>query len=378
MARLAAVVEARILEREEQLEPLREQWDELAVRLGMPYAAPAWMLAWWHHAAPAGAAMRVVTVGDGERLLGIAPLFANGGEGRSAHYQLLSSRLAPPAPVLVDPEHAAEAIPALAGAIGRARPKPALLRIEGSREMHALTTEQLVAAWPGIRPEAQRTEVVPMPMVRIEGRSYEEWLGEKRSKFRHEAKRRRRKLEEAGGSFRLATLDDAEEAIDAFMRLHGARWQLRGGSTALVPGVREMLAEAAAAMLPSGRLRVHLLELEGKTIAVQIIVAAGPEAIGWSGGFDEATKSLAPAVQLTLEAIAEAAKHGNARFNLGPGGQAYKERLADERDEMAVVKLVPRGAAYPRTKLRMASEQARADLLPRLRAKLRRGGRDEQ
>ncbi len=372
MARLAPMVEARILEQESQLAAIREQWDGLAVGLGMPYASPAWMLAWWHHAAPEGAVMRVVTVSDGEQLLGIAPFFAASGEQRSAHYQLMSSRLAPPAPILVDPDRAAETVPALAKALSQAAPKPALLRIEGSVDMHALTTDAIAAAWPGIRPQAQRTEVVPMPMVVIEGRSYDEWLGEKRSKFRQEAKRRRRKLEEAGGSFRLATAADVESAIDDFMRLHGARWQTRGGSTALVPGVREMLAEAAAEMLPSGRLRIHLLELEGQVIAVQILVAAGAEVIGWSGGFDEAAKGLAPAVQLTLEAIGEAAKQGDARFNLGPGGQAYKQRLADSSDEMAVVKLVPRGAAYPRTKLRMASERARADLLPRLRAKLSR------
>ena len=380
MNRLATMIEARILEREKELEPIRPAWDALAVQLGMPYAAPAWMLAWWHHAAPPGAAMRVVTVSEADRLLAIAPLFATGGEGRSAHYQLLSSRLAVPTPILVDPERADEAVPALAAAINRAQPKPALLRIEGSRGMHALTTDPIIAAWPGLPPKAQRTEAVAMPIVVIEGRSYEEWLDAKKSKFRHEAKRRRRKLEEAGGSFRLAELGEAEEAIDTFMRLHGARWEQRGGSAALVPGVREMLAEAAAEMLPSGRLRIHLLELEGRTIAVQILVAAGPEVIGWSGGFDEGAKALAPAVQLTLEAVREAAGRGEQRFNLGPGGQQYKERLADARDEMAVVKVMPRGASYPRTRLRIASEQARAELLPRLRARLggalRRESRD--
>jgi CelD/BcsL family acetyltransferase involved in cellulose biosynthesis len=366
------MAEARILEQESQLAGVREQWDELAVRLGMPYAAPAWMLAWWRHAAPAGAVMRVVTVSDGEQLLGIAPFFAASGEERSAHYQLMSSRLAPPAPILVDPDRAAETVPALAKALSQATPKPSLLRIEGSKDMHALITDPIAAAWPGIRPEAQRTEVLPMPLVVIEGRSYEEWLAGKRGKFRQEANRRQRRLEDAGGSFRMATPADAESAIDDFMRLHGARWQTRGGSTALVPGVREMLAEAAAEMLPSGRLRIYLLELEGRVVAVQILLAAGEEVIGWSGGFDESAKRLAPAMQLILRSIADVAERGEARLNLGPGGQAYKERLADSSDEMAVVKLVPRGAAYPRTKLRMASEQARADLLPRLRAKLRR------
>lgn len=359
-------LEVQILERESELVAIEEAWDQLAVEASNPYAAPAWVLAWWRHVAPEGAAPRAIAVREGERLLGLAPLWVADGDAPRAHYEVMCARLATPASLLVDPQRAGEVASRLAEAIASIRPRPSLLRFEGSSRAHATVTERMIAAWPGLRPEVQQARSDPMPLVSLDGRDYEEWLAAKRSKFRQEARRRRRRLEEAGASFRLAEPGNVTPAIDAFIDLHGARWAGRGGSTALPPGIREMLTAAADSMLPQGRLRIYLLEREGRIIAVQILVAAGAEVIGWSGGFDEREKGLAPSMQLILHAIADAARRGEARLNLGPGAQHYKDQLADTHDEMDVIKVIPRGAAYARTKLNLAAAKARSETLPRI------------
>ncbi len=362
----------QILEREADLEAIRDPWDRLAVKMARPYAAPAWMLAWWRHVCPDHAALRAIAVSQGDRLLGIAPFWVADGERRHSHYDVLSSRLATPAPLLVDFERAEEVAPLLARALAGARPRPSLVRLEGRSSTHKQVTERLVRSWPGLRPEVQEARSVPMPMVSLAGRGYEEWLGQRKSKFRQEARRRRRRLDDAGARFRLAGPNDVERAIDAYVELHGARWRDRGGSTALPAGIRAMLADAATELLPRERLRMFLLEREERVIAVQVLVAAGVEVAGWSGGFDEREKGHSPSLQLVLHAIADAAGRGEERVNLGPGSQSYKDQLADDRDEMDVIKVIPRGLTYPRTKLQLASAKARAETLPRLLGGVRR------
>src|SRR5207237_381865 len=56
-----------------------------------PYCAPAWMLAWWRHAAPRRAALRVILVRRGDELLGVAPFFVDRGYGGLARYRFLAA-----------------------------------------------------------------------------------------------------------------------------------------------------------------------------------------------------------------------------------------------------------------------------------------------
>jgi CelD/BcsL family acetyltransferase involved in cellulose biosynthesis len=57
-------------------EQIRDEWDALAVARGRPFCSPAWMLAWWRHAAPPSALLRIAAVRQNGRLVGVAPFFA--------------------------------------------------------------------------------------------------------------------------------------------------------------------------------------------------------------------------------------------------------------------------------------------------------------
>ena len=50
------------------LERIRDGWDALAAELGRPFSSPAWTLAWWRHAAPSGAELRVIPTIWGHRV----------------------------------------------------------------------------------------------------------------------------------------------------------------------------------------------------------------------------------------------------------------------------------------------------------------------
>jgi CelD/BcsL family acetyltransferase involved in cellulose biosynthesis len=355
-------------------EEVRDRWDELAVRAGRPFCGPAWMLAWWRNARPDGAGMRVVTVADGDSLVGVAPFWAVREDAHNSRYEILAARLSTPVGPLVAPGREFEVAEGFARALDDMRPKPSLLELEDLTGRHDWA-ELLSRAWPGGRPWTLRASTRPVPIVSL-GTDYETWIAGKSSKFRGESRRLRRRLEDAGANFALAGPGDLDRALQAFEGLHAARWGDRGGSNALVPGMREMFLDAARELLPAGRLRVFTIEAGDDVVAVNILVSAGGEVSGWNSGFDESWSRLSPSLQLTLHALADAAGRGEKRMSLGPGGKEYKLRLADEKDAVQAAILVPRGVAYPLTRLRLMSRQARIEasrrLSPAAKRRLRR------
>jgi CelD/BcsL family acetyltransferase involved in cellulose biosynthesis len=333
------------------------------------------MLAWWRNACTEGAGLRVVAVREGDRLLAIAPFWAAKERAARSDYEALSARLAPPAGPLAAPGREREVAEAAIEALAGARPRPAAIRF-WSREDDAAIGAHLAEAAAERRYWVHARAPVPLPIVSLRGDDFDGWLATRSSKFRQESRRLRRRLDDTGARFERVGLGGVDRALRAFVELHGARWQGRGGSNALITGLREMLTEAAEELLPGGRLRIFTIEAEGKPIAVNILVAAGVEVAGWNSGFDQGWHRYSPSMLLTQFAIADAIERGEARVCLGPGETDYKRRLADARQQITMTTLVPRDPAYPLTRLRLAPYQARtffgARLSPQSKRRLRR------
>ena len=361
------------------LERLHARWDALAVSGSRPYCAPAWMLAWWRHAAPPGALLRAAAAFDGDDLVGIAPFWA-APRRRGARYRILAAGTAARLEPVAEAGREKEAAVAFAEALAGAQPRPALFRFE-QVPADSPWPGLLAAAWPGGAARVARDEPVPAPTAQLGQGSFEAWLGSKSSNFRQQVRRTRRKLDAAGARFRL-TKDVQELATDlrAFSALHHARWRERGGSAALSPELERMLEDAGAELLTAGRFRLWSLDAEGETISSQLFVAAGGEVAYWLGGFDERWAGQRPALQTLVAAIEDAFARGDARADLGPGGQDYKYRLADGEDTLVTVDIVPRGRAYALTRLelrarrgaRVAARRVPPGARARLRALVRR------
>lgn len=359
---MAASVEA--FEDEAELGPLLEDWDRLAVAARRPYCAPAWMLAWWRHARPEHAALRVLAVRDGDELIGLAPLW----EGRGSLHAALTGRLSPPTGPFAGEGRAAEVAAALADSI----PAGSALQIWDQLDRGSVAGS-LGERWGERQPWVFPAAAMPTPVVQIGGLDYDGWLAQRSSKFRQESRRLGRRLADAGGVPRLVDPESMGPALDAFIELHGSRWQGRGGSNALIPGLREMLLDAAETLVPSGRMRVFVIEVEGRVIAANVLVAAGGEVCGWNSGFDEEWARYSPAMLLTLHALADATGRGEERISLGPGDGGYKRRLADGEDEITAVTIVPRGRGYAGARLRLLGHQARWSLSKRLPTGTKKG-----
>jgi CelD/BcsL family acetyltransferase involved in cellulose biosynthesis len=347
-----------------RLDSLRPEWDALAVGCRRPYCAPAWMLAWWRHAAPAGALLRVVAAFEGERLVGIAPFWAQPGR-LGARYRILAAGTASRVEPLAEPGRVEEAAAAFAELLAGARPRPALLVFERV-PADSPWPRSLHGAWPGRRrPAVQRSHRAPAPALSLEHDDLESWLASKSNNFRHQIRRSRRTLETGGGRFRLSSTEELGRDLEAFARLHHGRWESRGGSEALRAGVEPMLAQAGPELLALDRLRLWCLDVEGEVVSAQLFLAAGGQLAYWLGGFDERMARERPGLVTLVVAIGDALARGDERLDLGPGGQDYKYRLADSQELLEFVSLVPPGPLEPLVRSRLAVRRLGRRLLRR-------------
>jgi CelD/BcsL family acetyltransferase involved in cellulose biosynthesis len=351
------------------LERFLPAWDELAVACERPFCAPAWLLSWWREARSGDARLRVVLVFDGDRLVGVAPFFAQVAF-RLNELRLLAAGFSHRIGVLAEPGKEQWVARALAPALAASEPKPAGVVFEGI-DAQDPWPELLASAWPGRRPRLRTDATMEAPTVDLGG-SYEEWIESRARKFRKEARRNARRLEEAGATDRIGA---DREAIEALLRLHQARWEERGGSD-VGPRAESVVAAAARELGGEGRLEVVLLEGPDGPISAELMLRAGKTAAFWAGGFDPEWARHAPGTQTMLVALRAAAESGVEVADLGGGDHPYKRKLADSSSPIVWRTLSPRGFRRQLIRLRHAPKHTRhalRRLAKRLPAPLRQG-----
>lgn len=360
---------AEVVTEVDALEPYLDGWDALAVASRKPFCAPAWMLAWWAEERSGDARLRVTIVFDDDRIVAVAPLFAQVAFGLN-ELRLLAAGFSHRIGIVAEPGREEEAARALAPALAASEPTPASLVFEGIDERDPFP-ELLAEAWPGRRPHLRTDTTMDAPMARLGG-AYEEWFEARSRNFRKESRRHARRLEEEGATTRIAY---DTEATAALMRLHEARWEERGGSDVSSTAAR-VIDRAAAILGPEKRLQVVILETADRPISAELMLRADGAAALWAGGFDPAWARHAPGMQTMLAALQEAGADGVETADLGGGYHAYKRRMADENAPIVWRTLFPRGPRYPLIRLRLAPKEARRAARKIRHARKSGGGED--
>lgn len=356
---------AAVLENIQAIALVRAEWDQLAVDARQPFSAPAWILAWWALLRPSGALMRVIEVRRDGELVGLLPLFA---DGRA--YAPIGSEIAAVEP-LAKPGMAEGVARAMAGALAEMEPRPKAVRLQ-LREDSVDWADLLARAWPterGVWRQVERR--VPVPEIVVGDEGFDAWMDSQSSSFRREVRRKQKRLEEAGASFRYSTLKTLERDVAEFLRLHRARLSERGGSSLDRDGVEQMLVAAGRELLPADRFRLLCLEADGKTIAAQVLLVAGSETSAWNSGFDEAYGKLSPSMQCIARALHDSSDSGGETMSLGPGSQSYKARFASRSVDLVSHVLLPRDRGYRRARGRIFLGSAGRAARLRLGASLR-------
>ena len=241
---------AELLDTLEAVEPTVAEWDRLAVQANRPYCAPAWLLAWWRHAAPAGARLAVIVVRDGDRIVGVAPFYAVR-RGPVWEYALLGTEITSRIEPLAESDRIDEVAVAVAETLAERQP--------AARDHHPRGPARVlaVARVPALRLARQPPSVdarAPRDR-RADRRAWPPTTSTSGSggAARTSASRcaacvasSRRTARPSGSARRPRS---CERDLRDFERLHHARWDLRGGSMSLVPGADKMLEEAGLALL---------------------------------------------------------------------------------------------------------------------------------
>ncbi len=329
--------EAELIVEVDSLEGVATEWDALSVACGEPQMSPAWIEPWWRHLAQARAKPRVVTVRDGETLIGLAPFFVDHQAKHRVDYRLTDIRIFGRLSPLASPGREWEVAGAVAGALAQARPGPDLLALE-ALPLSSVWPVALRDQWPTqIRPILSQYLVCGCPTVSLGEGSFEDWFAGKSSNFRGQMRRLSRRFEADGGIARTSTLATLSVDVEAFVRLHSARWEGRGESNLVAFGrqLSPMLREVGERLLDSGRFRMRMLEIDGEPISAQLFLAAGPRVLYVNGGWDERFARLKPHMLGLFGAIEDAFAGSEETFDLGLGEQQYKLRFADGNDPVA-------------------------------------------
>lgn len=336
------------------------EWDDVVAEAGRPLSSAPWLLAWWRHAAPEAAQLRVVTVRQDGRLLGLAPCFFVREKTGLIRYRFLGAGTSLRSDVIARPGHEAAVSQAVAAALNSAKPRPSVIEFEG------VSHNLLADAWPGRGAWRALRYSVPAPYADYAG-TYDEWFAQRSSKVRAQVRRNRRLLDQAGAMFRFSQdAHDVVRDVQAFIDLHHGRWSERGGSGVLTPGVERMLLDAAPAMLASGCLRVWCLDIEDKPVSVELFLSAGDVMSFWLGGFDEAWSKNGPAFVALFAMVETTWGEGYRRLDLGGGDQDYKYKLAAGDEPLHWEALVPRGAWSGPARLAVAPAVLRRAVAARL------------
>jgi CelD/BcsL family acetyltransferase involved in cellulose biosynthesis len=284
----------------EEMEAAGAEWADLAARALEPNAfyEPGFALPAARHFPP-NARPRFVVVRQGGRMTGFFPVDDSGASMGDGLLRLWVHKLSALATPLVDRDEPAGAIAAFldwaeaqtgaAGVVfsrlpaaGRFRAALTELAEERARRIEPLDSFERAALLPGGDADAK------FALAAGSRRK----LGELR--------RLRRRLEEMGRvAFQIsASPEEVRRTTEEFLALEASGWKAGRGALLSEPSLATFLRSATRLLASEGRCRIHALRLDGRPIAMGIVIESQNRSYFWKIAYDERFRSQAPGVQL--------------------------------------------------------------------------------
>ncbi|MGD0634664.1 MAG: GNAT family N-acetyltransferase [Beijerinckiaceae bacterium] len=133
-----------------------------------------------------------------------------------------------------------------------------------------------------------------------------------KAKRRKELRRKGRRLGDLGKiSYRsAATVAEVRVAVEQFLALETNGWKGRRRTSLLSsPSLATFTRTMTRLLAYEGRCRIDSLEVDGKPVAMGILLTAGKRAFFWKTAFDESVAHLSPGVQF-VHALTQAQAEG--------------------------------------------------------------------
>jgi CelD/BcsL family acetyltransferase involved in cellulose biosynthesis len=316
-----------------QLEALAPEWDRLADGLGRPLLRHDWFASCigpLHDACD----LSVVTVRDGGRLVGVAPL-VRAGDGGAARLELIGvSSLQEPCGLLYESAEARERL--LAATIGIGVPL-ALSRLETASETtsairHAVGRRGVVL----VRPTR------PSLAVHVRGpwADYERGLSSRITGNLPRLRKRAAKLGPVTVDVHSPSDADAGALFATVVAVEGSGWKgERGSALRCREGLATFFDTYVRHAARRGELRIALLRFGDRVAAVELALEAYGRWWQLKIGYEHSLASYYPGLLLTHAMVQRAFERGLAAYEFLGSAADWEERWQPERRqfEMCVV-----------------------------------------
>jgi CelD/BcsL family acetyltransferase involved in cellulose biosynthesis len=307
------------LERFTTLAEAREVWPAVAERSGNLFASWEWISTWWRHFGGGRTLVGAIARRPDGEPVAILPLYRFGRR---------------PLTVLRFVGH---------GSGDWLGP----IHAPGDDELAAAALQAMLAATPHwdvllaehLRSDQLSTQVLGGTVVRREGfpilpfrkRTWDQLLDGRSANFRQQVRRRERRLARAQQlKYRLSADPERLDAdLDLLFTLHSARWA-KGGSSAFVGARQAFHREFAHLALARGWLRLWVMELDSEPVAVWYGFRYAGIEWYYQAGRDPARDSASVGFVLLCHTIRAALEDGAEAYWFLRGGEAYKDRFAEE------------------------------------------------
>jgi CelD/BcsL family acetyltransferase involved in cellulose biosynthesis len=313
------------------LDDLAGEWRDLAERSGNVFSTWEWASTWWHH------------FGDGRRLLlmacrrdrggafAILPLYISSGRPVRT-IRFVGNGPADQLGPVCAPQDRHEAAGLLKRALDQRCPAWDIFIGE---QLNAEENWSALLGGTTLRRDSS-------PVLRVEGRTWEEFLASRTSNFRGQVRRRERKLaRDHDLRFRLTDSDRLEEDLETLFQLHVLQYEAFAG------GRKDFHREFAAIAHARGWLRLWIMEVNDRPVAAWYGFRFANAECFYQSGRDPAWDEYSVGFVLLAHTIREAFNDGVTEYRLLRGGEAYKDRFSNEDHGLETVGLsrTPAGKA---------------------------------
>jgi CelD/BcsL family acetyltransferase involved in cellulose biosynthesis len=309
----------------ERLAGLAGEWRALYERCpaATPFQSPEWVLAWLAQIYRGGD-IWALAVREDEALLALAPLFIHRNQQNPALRQVsfLGAGISDYLDILATPVAADTAARRILAHLAEhsdrwdicdlreLRPDSALLRISVPDSLETRTLE---------------TDTCPVLKLPRTTQEFSEQLDAKFRKNLHYYRQRLSRHAQIG--FETAKRETVDEFVDALLRLHQARWQLRGEAGVLATAALGRFHHAvAASFVLRGNLRMHALRVASNIVAVAYGFHAHGRVFYYLGGFDPQFEQFSVGNLVIQHSIESAILEGAEEYDFLRKGERYKYR----------------------------------------------------
>lgn len=330
----------RLIEDEDAFGLLSKSWSQLAsLAQAHPFQDFYWADAWMQTIGrSAGYKLRIATIWDGSRLLGILPLVRRVYRGVRL-LEWIGARATDYCDLLLDPAFAPTSLLLRLWDALTERGDCDVIRlgqVRGDAKVGALFAAAQLRPWVETR---ESTYSLP-----IRWRSGEEWLSERSAHARKEAKYDRRRLTKAGFEFYVWKPGDPYEPLLDTLIAQKSAWLASKGLGDLLddPLGIHFLKKCAPAMIERGTLHLSALRSETAVAACHLGLYHRGVLYGYMVTYDLAWASYSPGAVIRDALIMWACDHGVHKVDILRGADGYKLRYQPE-PQLLQTFIIPRG-----------------------------------